>query len=89
MIKFINKSKWLKFVNGRKVVIGSHHFVFEDEGCQVPEGLQERFETLPEEYSHLYLAMEGKLAAVICIEDPLREEAAGRKEGNYGRRRYQ
>ena len=63
-------------VDGRKVVIGSHHFVFEDEGCQVPEGMQEQFEALPEEYSHLYLAMEGKLAAVICIEDPLREEAA-------------
>ena len=63
-------------VDGCKVIIGSHHFVFEDEGCFVPEGMQERFESLPEEYSHLYLAIEGKLAAVICIEDPLREEAA-------------
>lgn len=63
-------------VDGKKVVIGSHHFVFEDEGCQIPEGLQEKFEDLPEEFSHLYLAIEGKLAAVICIEDPLREEAA-------------
>ena len=63
-------------VDGCKVIIGSHHFVFEDEGCYVPEGMQERFESLPDEYSHLYLAIEGKLAAVICIEDPLREEAA-------------
>lgn len=63
-------------VDGKKVVIGSYHFVFEDEKCQIPEGMQARFESLPEEYSHLYLAVEGKLAAVICIEDPLREEAA-------------
>lgn len=63
-------------VDGSKVIIGSYHFVFEDEGCFVPEGMQERFESLPVEYSHLYLAIEGKLAAVICIEDPLREEAA-------------
>lgn len=63
-------------IDGRKVVIGSYHFVFEDEGCRIPEGLEERFEGLPEEYSHLYLAIEGQLAAVICIEDPLREEAA-------------
>lgn len=62
-------------VDGRKVIIGSYHFVFEDECCEVPEGLQEKFESLPAEYSHLYLAVEGKLAAVICIEDPLREEA--------------
>lgn len=63
-------------VDGHKVVIGSYHFVFEDEGCLVPDGMQERFESLPDEYSHLYLAVEGELAAVICIEDPLREEAA-------------
>ena len=62
-------------VDGRKVIIGSYHFVFEDERCRVPEGMQEMFERLPAEYSHLYLAIEGKLAAVICIEDPLREEA--------------
>lgn len=62
-------------VDGHKVVIGSYHFVFEDEGCLVPDGMQERFESLPDEYSHLYLAVEGELAAVICIEDPLREEA--------------
>ncbi len=63
-------------IDGQKVVIGSYHFVFEDEGCVVPEGLEERFDRLPEEYSHLYLAIEKRLAAVICIEDPLREEAA-------------
>ncbi len=63
-------------IDGKKVVIGSCHFVFEDEGCTIPEGLKERFEGLPEGYSHLYLAIEKQLAAVICIEDPLREEAA-------------
>lgn len=63
-------------VDSRKVVIGSYHFVFEDEGCRIPEGMQERFENLPEQYSNLYLAIEGMLAAVICIEDPLREEAS-------------
>lgn len=63
-------------VDDRKVVIGSYHFVFEDEKCQVPEEMQAKFEGLPAEYSHLYLAVEGRLAAVICIEDPLREEAA-------------
>lgn len=64
------------FVEGKKVVIGSAHFIFEDEKCVVPEGYQSRFDLLPEEYSHLYLAVDGKLCAVICIEDPLREEAA-------------
>lgn len=63
-------------IGERKVVIGSYHFVFEDEGCRIPEGMQERFEELPSEYSHLYMAMDSVLAAVICIEDPLREEAA-------------
>ena len=62
-------------VNGERVLIGSAHFVFEDEGCQIPEGERERFEALPPEYSHLYLAVGGRLAAVICISDPLREEA--------------
>ena len=57
-------------------MIGSQHFVFEDEKCTIPEGRQELFDSLPEEYSHLYLALEGVLAAVICIEDPLRPEAA-------------
>ena len=59
----------------KKVIIGSHHFVFEDEKCVIPEGMEQRFAELPEEYSHLYLAIEGRLAAVICIEDPLRPEA--------------
>ncbi len=63
-------------VDGSKVVIGSYHFIFEDEGCKVPEEMEDKFKALPEEYSHLYLAVEKKLAAVICIEDPLREEAA-------------
>lgn len=63
-------------VDGRRVVIGSYHFVFEDEDCRIPDGMQERFDALPAEYSHLYLAIEQELAAVICIEDPLREEAA-------------
>ena len=62
-------------VNGEQVLIGSAHFVFEDEGCVIPEGEQERFDALPPEYSHLYLAIGGQLAAVICISDPLREEA--------------
>lgn len=63
-------------VDGRKTIIGSHHFVFEDEQCRIPEGMQERFDQIPTEYSHLYLAIEDQLAAVICIEDPLRDEAA-------------
>ena len=62
-------------VDGRKAIIGSHHFVFEDENCTIPVGKEELFRNLPEEYSHLYLGIEGKLAAVICIEDPLRPEA--------------
>ncbi len=63
-------------IEGKKVIIGSSHFVFEDEKCTIPEGMEEQFKNLPNEYSHLYLAIEGKLAAVICIEDPLREEAS-------------
>ena len=62
-------------IDGERVLIGSAHFVFEDEGCVIPEGEQERFDALPPEYSHLYLAVGGQLAAVICISDPLREEA--------------
>ena len=62
-------------VDGERILIGSAHFVFEDEGCVIPEGEQERFDALPPEYSHLYLAVGGQLAAVICISDPLREEA--------------
>ena len=64
------------YIDRKKVVIGSSHFVFEDEGCRVRPEYRERFEALPEEYSHLYLAIEKELTAVICIEDPLREEAA-------------
>ena len=63
-------------INGKRTVIGSYHFVFEDEKCVVPEGKKPLFESLPLYYSHLYLAIEGKLSAVICIEDPLRDEAA-------------
>ena len=63
-------------INGKKAIIGSYHFVFEDENSIIPEGTEEKFRHLPEEYSHLYLALEGVLAAVICIEDPLRPEAA-------------
>ena len=62
-------------VDGEKVVIGSHHFVFEDEGCVVLPEDQAKFDALPPQYSHLYLAVGGTLAAVICIEDPLRQEA--------------
>ena len=63
-------------VNGERVIIGSAHFVFEDEGCTVPPEEQAAFESLPPQYSHLYLAAGGVLAAVICISDPLRAEAA-------------
>ena len=63
-------------LDGRKAIIGSYHFVFEDEGCTVDENYREAFENLPSEYSHLYLAIDSRLEAVICIEDPLREEAA-------------
>lgn len=62
-------------VNGERVCIGSSHFIFEDEGCTIPEGEQERFDNLSSAYSHLYLAIGQKLAAVLCISDPLREEA--------------
>lgn len=63
------------YVGGERVVIGSYHFVFEDEGCRIPEDGREVFDSLLVEYSHLYMAIGGTLAAVICIEDPLREEA--------------
>lgn len=62
-------------VDDQKVIIGSYHFVFQDENCVIPEADQALFDTLPAEYSHLYLAISGVLAAVICIEDPLRQEA--------------
>ena len=63
-------------INDKKVVIGSYHFVFEDEKCAVPDGMMEAFDKLPSECSHLFMAIDYELAAVICIEDPLREEAA-------------
>ena len=63
------------YIEGKKTIIGSSHFVFEDEKCRIRPEYQERFDTLPEEYSHLFLAIDGELVAVICIEDPLREEA--------------
>lgn len=62
-------------VNGRRVIIGSAHFVFEDEHCAIPAGEQERYDSLPDQYSHLYLAIGGVLSAVVCISDPLRPEA--------------
>ena len=62
-------------VYGEKVIIGSAHFVFEDEGCVIPDGERGKFDSLPSEYSHLYLCISGSLAAVICIYDPLRAEA--------------
>ena len=63
-------------VGGEKVVIGSQHFVFEDEGCYIPTSESDKFDALPPQYSHLYLAIDGELAGVICIADPLRKEAA-------------
>ena len=62
-------------VDNEKVLIGSAHFVFEDEGCRIPEGEQEKFSAIPASYSHLYLCIDRELAAVICIHDPLRREA--------------
>lgn len=62
-------------VNGQKVIVGSRHFVFDDENCTIPRGMQGRCESISEEYTQLYLAIDGILAAVICIEDPIREEA--------------
>ena len=64
------------FIEDKKAIIGSYHFVFEDEACKIPRGQKQKFNSLPTQYSHLYLAVEGKLAAVILIEDPLREEAS-------------
>ena len=63
-------------VGGERVVIGSYHFVFEDEHCIVPADEQEKFDRMPAEYSHLYMAASGQLVGVICIADPLRPEAA-------------
>ena len=62
-------------VEEKKVIIGSAHFVFEDEQCRIPAGEQQAFDAIPASYSHLYLCIDGELAAVICIHDPLRREA--------------
>ena len=62
-------------VDNQQVLIGSRHFIFEDENCYIPENEQQKFDLLPDEYSHLYLAKDKKLIAVICISDPLRSEA--------------
>ena len=59
------------YIGDERVIIGSNHFVFEDEKCVIPESEMDKFDSLPPEYSHLYLAIGGRLAAVICIEDPL------------------
>ncbi len=71
-------------IEDHKAVMGSYHFVFEDEKCLIPEDGKEKFDNIPEEYSHLYLAIDGRLAAVICIEDPLREEAKAAVEALRG-----
>ena len=71
-------------VNEEKVIIGSAHFVFEDEGCVIPDGESGKFDSLPSEYSHLYLCISGSLAAVICIYDPLRAEAHDAIEALHG-----
>lgn len=62
-------------IDGRRVLIGSHHFLFEDEKCKIPSGEGDKFNALPDEYSHLYMAIDGELVAVILIEDPIREES--------------
>ena len=62
-------------IDGKRVLIGSYHFVFEDEGCTIPAREKKKFNSLPDDCSHLYMAMDGKLCAVICIEDPIRAEA--------------
>ena len=63
-------------IDEHQVIIGSYHFVFEDEACTIPEGKEQLFDSLPQEYSHLYMGIDKKLAAVICVEDPLRPEAS-------------
>ena len=63
-------------VDGERVCIGSRHFIFQDEGCHIPEGEEEKFDRLPDEYSHLYLSIGGVLSAVILIEDPIKTEAS-------------
>ena len=74
-VQFVVAHGISSMVENKKVIIGSAHFVFEDEGCCIPEGEQEKYDALPAAYSHLYLCIDGELAAVICIHDPLRREA--------------
>ena len=62
-------------VDGKRIVIGSGHFIFDDEKCVIPAGEEALYESRPEEYSHIYMALDGKLVAIICIQDPLRPEA--------------
>ena len=71
-------------IDGKHVVIGSHHFVFQDEGVKIPVREKQKFDALPDEYSHLYLAISGRLAAVLLIEDPIRSDAPGVIEGLKG-----
>ena len=71
-------------INGVRALIGSWHFIFEDEKCTLPEGTQEKYDALPDDCSLLYLALDNKLAAVICIEDPIREEAKSAVEALHG-----
>jgi cation transport ATPase len=74
-VKYIVAHGIASDINGILLRIGSYHFIFEDEGITIPEGEQEKFDNLPDEYSHLYLSIGGQLAAVILIEDPIKEEA--------------
>ena len=74
-VEYIVAHGIVTMLGDKKAIIGSYHFVFEDEHCEIPEGMQEKFNQLPTQYSHLYLAIDQVLEAVICIEDPLREEA--------------
>ena len=71
-------------VENKSVLIGSAHFVFEDEGCRIPEGEMDKFNSLPDAYSHLYLCIAGELAAVICVFDPLRKEAHAAVQALHG-----
>ncbi|MDX8416707.1 HAD-IC family P-type ATPase [Absicoccus intestinalis] len=74
-VKYIVAHGIASDINGVLLRIGSYHFIFEDEGILIPEGEQQKFDALPDEYSHLYLSIGGQLAAVILIEDPIKEEA--------------
>jgi len=75
-VKYVVAHGIASHVGDAEALIGSRHFVFEDEACRIPQGTEEKFAALPDEYSHLFLAINGELSAVICIEDPIREEAS-------------